>query len=117
MENPTPISTLIHTTTMITTNIYLIAQSTPLFTTARSTLTLVTIIDTLTTIFTTTITLIQIDIKQIITYSTVNQLNYIFLTLKISTPIAAIFHLTTHAFFKTLLFLGSSSVIHAMDNV
>src|SRR5207237_5575472 len=61
-----------------------------------------------------TIALVQFDIKRLMAYSTVSQLGYMFLALGVGAPIAAIFHLATHAFFKALLFLGSGSVIHGL---
>jgi len=117
MEGPTPVSALIHAATMVTEGVYLVARSTPLFTAAGSALTLVAVVGTLTAIFAATIALVQVDIKRVMAYSTVSQLGYMFLALGVGAPIAAIFHLATHAFFKALLFLGSGSVIHAMDNV
>ncbi|TME96783.1 MAG: NADH-quinone oxidoreductase subunit L [Chloroflexi bacterium] len=117
MEGPTPVSALIHAATMVTAGVYLVARSTPLFTAAGSALTLVAVVGTLTAIFAATIALVQVDIKRVMAYSTVSQLGYMFLALGVGAPIAAIFHLATHAFFKALLFLGSGSVIHAMDNV
>src|SRR2546425_278442 len=117
MEGPTPVSALIHAATMVTAGVYLVARSTPLFTAAGSALTLVAVVGALTAIFAATIALVQVDIKRVMAYSTVSQLGYMFLALGVGAPIAAIFHLATHAFFKALLFLGSGSVIHAMDNV
>src|SRR2546427_422487 len=117
MEGPTAVSALIHAATMVTAGVYLVARSTPLFTAAGSALTLVAVVGTLTAIFAATIALVQVDIKRVMAYSTVSQLGYMFLALGVGAPIAAIFHLATHAFFKALLFLGSGSVIHAMDNV
>jgi len=65
-------------------------------------------------LFAATIALVQVDIKRVMAYSTVSQLGYMFLALGVGAPIAAIFHLATHAFFKALLFLGSGSVIHGL---
>src|SRR5437870_11657305 len=116
MEGPTPVSALIHAATMVTAGVYLVARSTPLFTAAGSALTLVAVIGALTAIFAATIALVQFDIKRVMAYSTVSQLGYMFLALGVGAPVAAIFHLATHAFFKALLFLGSGSVIHATGN-
>ena len=114
MEGPTPVSALIHAATMVTAGVYLVARSTPLFEAAGSVLVIVAGVGALTAIFAATIALVQTDIKRVMAYSTVSQLGYMFLALGVGAPIAAIFHLTTHAFFKALLFLGSGSVIHAM---
>ncbi|TMB63382.1 MAG: NADH-quinone oxidoreductase subunit L [Chloroflexi bacterium] len=116
MEGPTPVSALIHAATMVTAGVYLVARSTPLFVAAGPALQVVAVIGALTAIFAATIALVQFDIKRVMAYSTVSQLGYMFLALGVGAPVAAIFHLATHAFFKALLFLGSGSVIHATGN-
>jgi len=114
MEGPTPVSALIHAATMVTAGVYLVARSTPLFEAAGPSLQVVGAVGALTAIFAATIALVQFDIKRVMAYSTVSQLGYMFLALGVGAPIAAIFHLATHAFFKALLFLGSGSVIHGL---
>src|SRR5437868_4642750 len=114
MEGPTPVSALIHAATMVTSGVYLVARSTPLFAAAGSSLEVVGTIGALTAIVAATIALVQFDIKRVMAYSTVSQLGYMFLALGVGAPVAAIFHLATHAFFKALLFLGSGSVIHGL---
>ncbi|HUG56188.1 MAG TPA: NADH-quinone oxidoreductase subunit L [Candidatus Limnocylindrales bacterium] len=114
MEGPTPVSALIHAATMVTAGVYLVARSTPLFEAAGPALAVVAVVGTVTAIFAATIALVQSDIKRVMAYSTVSQLGYMFLALGVGAPIAAMFHLATHAFFKALLFLGSGSVIHAL---
>ncbi|MEK7861471.1 MAG: NADH-quinone oxidoreductase subunit L, partial [Chloroflexota bacterium] len=113
MEGPTPVSALIHAATMVTAGVYLVARSTALFAAAGPALLVVGVVGAVTAIFAATIALVQFDIKRVMAYSTVSQLGYMFLALGVGAPIAAIFHLATHAFFKALLFLGSGSVIHA----
>ena len=115
MEGPTPVSALIHAATMVTAGVYLVARSTPLFVAAGPALQIVGAVGALTAIFAATIALVQFDIKRVMAYSTVSQLGYMFLALGVGAPVAAIFHLATHAFFKALLFLGSGSVIHGMQ--
>ncbi len=115
MEGPTPVSALIHAATMVTAGVYLVARSTPLFELAGPALLVVGIVGAITALFAATIALVQVDIKRVMAYSTVSQLGYMFLALGVGAPIAAIFHLATHAFFKALLFLGSGSVIHATE--
>jgi len=110
------VSALIHAATMVTAGVYLVARSTPLFVAAGPALQVVAVIGALTAIFAATIALVQFDIKRVMAYSTVSQLGYMFLALGVGAPVAAIFHLATHAFFKALLFLGSGSVIHATGN-
>src|SRR5437879_11225250 len=114
MEGPTPVSALIHAATMVTSGVYLVARSMPLFEVAGPSLQIVGTIGAVTAIFAATIALVQFDIKRVMAYSTVSQLGYMFLALGVGAPIAAIFHLATHAFFKALLFLGSGSVIHGL---
>jgi NADH-quinone oxidoreductase subunit L len=114
MEGPTPVSALIHAATMVTSGVYLVARSTPLFAAAGPSLQVVGVVGAITAIFAATIALVQFDIKRVMAYSTVSQLGYMFLALGVGAPIAAIFHLATHAFFKALLFLGSGSVIHGL---
>ena len=114
MEGPTPVSALIHAATMVTSGVYLVARSMPLFEAAGPSLQAVGIVGAITAIFAATIALVQFDIKRVMAYSTVSQLGYMFLALGVGAPAAAIFHLATHAFFKALLFLGSGSVIHGL---
>ncbi|HUQ41795.1 MAG TPA: NADH-quinone oxidoreductase subunit L, partial [Candidatus Limnocylindrales bacterium] len=116
MEGPTPVSALIHAATMVTAGVYLVARSMPLFVPAGPSLQVVGTVGAITAIFAATIALVQFDIKRVMAYSTVSQLGYMFLALGVGAPVAAIFHLATHAFFKALLFLGSGSVIHGMQN-
>src|SRR5256886_6477826 len=115
MEGPTPVSALIHAATMVTAGVYMVARSMPLFAQAGPTLEVVGVVGAITAIFAATIALVQFDIKRVMAYSTVSQLGYMFLALGVGAPVAAIFHLATHAFFKALLFLGSGSVIHGLD--
>jgi NADH-quinone oxidoreductase subunit L len=114
MEGPTPVSALIHAATMVTAGVYLVARSTPLYAAAGPSLAIVGTVGAVTAIFAATIALVQFDIKRVMAYSTVSQLGYMFLALGVGAPVAAIFHLATHAFFKALLFLGSGSVIHGL---
>jgi NADH-quinone oxidoreductase subunit L len=114
MEGPTPVSALIHAATMVTAGVYLVARSMPLFEAAGPALAVVGTVGAVTAIFAATIALVQFDIKRVMAYSTVSQLGYMFLALGAGAPVAAIFHLATHAFFKALLFLGSGSVIHGL---
>jgi len=114
MEGPTPVSALIHAATMVTSGVYLVARSMPLFEAAGPSLQVVGTVGAITAIFAATIALVQFDIKRVMAYSTVSQLGYMFLALGVGAPVAAMFHLATHAFFKALLFLGSGSVIHGL---
>jgi NADH-quinone oxidoreductase subunit L len=115
MAGPTPVSALIHAATMVTAGIYMIVRSNILYSLAPFTLTLITIIGTATAIFAATIALTQTDIKKVLAYSTVSQLGYMFVALGVGAYSTGLFHVTTHAFFKALLFLAAGSVIHAMS--
>ena len=115
MEGPTPVSALIHAATMVTAGVFMVARLSPIFEYSPTALAVVTIVGASTAFFAATIGLCQNDIKRVIAYSTCSQLGYMFFACGISAYSAAIFHLTTHAFFKALLFLGAGSVIHAMS--
>ncbi|MDD3029003.1 MAG: NADH-quinone oxidoreductase subunit L [Alphaproteobacteria bacterium] len=115
MEGPTPVSALIHAATMVTAGVFMVARMSPLFEYAPGALAFVTIIGALTCVFAAVIGLTQFDIKRVIAYSTMSQLGYMFFAAGVSAYSASIFHLMTHAFFKSLLFLGAGSVIHVLS--
>ncbi|MBF0560675.1 MAG: NADH-quinone oxidoreductase subunit L [Alphaproteobacteria bacterium] len=115
MEGPTPVSALIHAATMVTAGVFMVARMSPLFELSETALMVVTVVGATTAFFAATIGCVQNDIKRVIAYSTCSQLGYMFFALGVSAYQAAIFHLMTHAFFKSLLFLGAGSVIHAMS--
>ncbi|MEZ4704052.1 MAG: NADH-quinone oxidoreductase subunit L [Bdellovibrionota bacterium] len=113
MAGPTPVSALIHAATMVTSGIYLISRLSFLFDMAPATLHVIAWIGGLTALFAATIALVQNDIKKVLAYSTVSQLGYMFLACGVGAYASGMFHVTTHAFFKALLFLAAGSVIHA----
>lgn len=114
MAGPTPVSALIHAATMVTAGVYMIARSNILYTLAPLSMDLVAGVGLFTAIFAATIALFQNDIKKVLAYSTISQLGYMFLGLGVGAYTGAVFHVTTHAFFKALLFLCAGSVIHAL---
>ncbi len=116
MEGPTPVSALIHAATMVTAGVFMVVRISPLLEYASLTREFITLIGTITALFTATIACVQNDIKRIIAYSTCSQLGYMFMAAGLSGYSASMFHLTTHAFFKALLFLGAGSIIHAMSD-
>ncbi|MCY3783735.1 MAG: NADH-quinone oxidoreductase subunit L [Chloroflexi bacterium] len=116
MEGPTPVSALIHAATMVTAGVYIVARMNPLYTVSPEALIFVAAIGTVTAFVAATIALVQTDIKRVLAYSTVSQLGLMFVALGAGAYSIAIFHLATHAFFKALLFLGSGSVIHALND-
>jgi NADH-quinone oxidoreductase subunit L len=111
MEGPTPVSALIHAATMVAAGVYLVARTLPLFT--PESLQVVLAIGLVTHLFAGTVALTMTDIKRILAYSTVSQLGLMMTVLGLGAASPAMFHLTTHAFFKALLFLAVGSVIHA----
>ena len=115
MEGPTPVSALIHAATMVTAGVYMICRNAVLFTHAPVVMEIIAFVGVVTALMAATIGLVQTDIKRVLAYSTVSQLGYMFLATGVGAFAAAAFHLMTHAFFKALLFLGSGSVIHAMN--
>ncbi len=117
MAGPTSVSALIHAATMVTSGIYLISRMSEMFVMAPKVMMIIAVIGALTAFVAATIALTQNDIKRVLAYSTVSQLGYMFLALGSGAFTAAMFHVVTHAFFKACLFLGSGSVIHAMEHV
>ncbi len=115
MEGPTPVSALIHAATMVTAGVFLVVRCSPIFEYSQVALNFVALIGMITAFFAATVALVQNDIKRIIAYSTCSQLGYMFFAAGVGAYHVAIFHLFTHAFFKALLFLGSGSVIHSLN--
>ena len=116
MAGPTPVSALIHAATMVTAGIFLVVRSNFLFELAPQTQSIILYIGLATSLSAAFMAMRQNDIKKVLAYSTVSQLGFIFVSLGMGGYVAAMFHVTTHAFFKALLFLGSGSVIHAMHH-
>ncbi len=130
MEGPTPVSSIIHSATMVVAGVYLTARMFPLFAAAPGTLQLIGIVGSFTALFAAIIACTQVDIKRILAFSTLSQLGYMMLALGtakingVSSGLgvnpagfsAAMFHVFTHAFFKCLLFLGAGIIIHAVHS-
>ena len=117
MEGPTPISALIHAATMVAAGIFLVARLQPLYSLFPSIQFVIALVGSITCFLGASIALTQMDLKKGLAYSTVSQLGYMMLAMGCGAPVAGIFHLITHACFKAMLFLGSGSVIHAMEEV
>ena len=116
MEGPTPVSALIHAATMVAAGVYLLARCFMIFSASPQAMTVIGIVGGFTALFAATIALVQNDIKRILAYSTLSQLGYMVMAMGVSAMTAGMFHLMTHAFFKSMLFLGAGSVIHAMHD-
>jgi len=116
MEGPTPVSALIHAATMVAAGVYLVARTYFIFKAAPVALVTVACIGGFTAFMAATMATAQNDIKRVLAYSTISQLGYMMLGLGAGSALAGIFHLTTHAFFKALLFLCAGSVIHAVHS-
>lgn len=114
MEGPTPVSALIHAATMVTAGVYLLARMNEVFLLAPFTLQIVGGVGALTALFASVCALAQTDLKKVLAYSTVSQLGLMFLACGAGAFYSALFHLTTHAFVKALLFLSAGSVLHAL---
>jgi NADH-quinone oxidoreductase subunit L len=116
MEGPTPVSALIHAATMVSAGVFLVGRTFPLFAAGDgSALTVVATIGAFTALFAASIAVAQFDIKRILAYSTLSQLGFMVAALGIGGWVAGMFHMLTHAFFKALLFLGSGSIIHSIE--
>lgn len=116
MEGPTPVSALIHAATMVTAGVFLLARCSPLLEYCPSALSIIGIVGAMTAFFAATTALVQNDLKRVIAYSTCSQLGYMVFACGFSNYSVAVFHLSNHAFFKALLFLGAGSVIHAVGD-
>ena len=116
MEGPTPVSALIHAATMVTAGVFLVVRCSPIFEYSQVALNFVAIVGMITALFAASVAIVQNDIKKIIAYSTCSQLGYMFFAAGVGAYHVAIFHLFTHSFFKALLFLGSGSVIHSLND-
>lgn len=116
MAGPTPVSALIHAATMVTAGVYMIGRTSLLFASAPLTMDIVMIIGCLTAFMAATIAIAQNDIKKILAYSTVSQLGFMFMAMGVGAFSTGIFHVTTHAFFKALMFLAAGAVIHGMHD-
>jgi NADH-quinone oxidoreductase subunit L len=114
MEGPTPVSALIHAATMVTAGVYMVCRLSGLFAASPAASSVVAWVGGLTAVFAATIALVQNDIKRVLAYSTISQIGYMFLGCGVGAYAAGMFHLVTHAFFKSLLFLAAGSVIHAL---
>ncbi len=120
MEGPTPVSALIHAATMVVAGVYLVARLFPVFSMDASVLTIVTYVGAFSALLAAVIACTQTDIKRVLAYSTMSQIGYMMFALGVSKQVgenglgfmASMFHLFTHAFFKSLLFLGAGAVIH-----
>ncbi|MBK7584859.1 MAG: NADH-quinone oxidoreductase subunit L [Myxococcales bacterium] len=115
MEGPTPVSALLHAATMVAAGVYLIVRANPLFQ-ALPVRELMTWLGAFTALFAAIIAVVQTDIKKVLAYSTCSQLGYMVSALGAGSLMGGYFHLTTHAAFKALLFLGAGSVIHAVHS-
>lgn len=112
MAGPTPVSGLLHSATMVAAGVFLVARTYPIFEASHYSLPVVAAIGMFSAIFAASLALTETDIKRTLAYSTMSQLGYMMGALGAGGYVAAVFHLITHGFFKSLLFLSAGSVIH-----
>ena len=122
MEGPTPVSAMIHAATMVSAGVYMIIRMYPLMSVGYHghgltvPMTVMAVVGSFTALFAATIAMAQSDVKKVLADSTISQLGYMVAAVGIGAYVAAVFHLMTHAIFKALLFMGSGSVIHAVEH-
>ncbi|MEM9444165.1 MAG: NADH-quinone oxidoreductase subunit L [Verrucomicrobiota bacterium] len=116
MEGPTPVSALIHAATMVAAGVYMLCRVSSVLGISQMAMSTVLLVGTITALYAALIALQQNDIKRVLAYSTLSQLGYMVAAVGAGASEAAMFHLTTHAFFKALLFLGAGSIIHALHH-
>jgi NADH-quinone oxidoreductase subunit L len=116
MEGPTPVSALIHAATMVAAGVFLLVRFFDFISASPTSLLIIAIIGCITSLLGASIALVMNDIKKVLAYSTISQLGYMFMAIGIGAPAVAMFHLVTHAFFKSLLFLGAGNVSHAVHS-
>ena len=114
MEGPTPVSALIHAATMVTAGVYMVCRLSWLYAASPAASAAVAWVGAVTAVYAATMALVQNDIKRVLAYSTISQIGYMFIGCGVGAYAAGLFHLVTHAFFKSLLFLAAGSVIHAL---
>ncbi len=116
MEGPTPVSALLHAATMVAAGVFLVARAHPLFEQAPNTQNFMAYVGGFTALFASIVAVVQNDIKKVLAYSTCSQLGYMVCALGAGSQVAGFFHLTTHAFFKAMLFLAAGGLIHAVHS-
>jgi len=116
MEGPTPVSALIHAATMVTAGVYLVIRSHEIYVLIPDVGYFIACLGAFVAVFAASMALVNMELKRVIAYSTLSQLGYMFVAAGLGAYWIALFHLMTHAFFKSVLFLGAGNVMHAMDD-